>query len=188
MYVSDRERRTLQVQLGSVEKWLEMLDLQMSVERLTRSNLERAAQLFNKTNQMNLSTRRMPPQELSEWATPKNHLLLTFRVKDRIGDYGLCGLASLDFNGSQARLVDFVLSCRAMGRGVEEAMISVMANRARESGYERVEATFIPTPKNKPCLRWLESQSAFVKEDGTFFLDLSRDIPLPKHVRITCSS
>ncbi len=190
MYVSSRKRKELQVEGQSVEQWLEMLEMEVCVETLSASNLERTAQLLNKTNQMNLTTRRMSAQELAAWASTENHRSWTFRVRDKIGDYGLCGIASLVFDGSRADLVDFVLSCRAMGRGVEDAIISVVAEKAREAGAEGLTASYVPTNKNKPCMRWLEQQNCFVRDqDGqTFLLDASSDTPAPKHIRITFST
>jgi len=187
MYVSDRQRKQLQGELGSLETWLETLQLEVQVEPLSPSNLERTAQLLNKTNQMNLSTRRMSAHELSEWTSQPNHRLWTFRVVDKLGDYGVCGIASVALDESRGQLVDFVLSCRAMGRGVEEAIISVAANKVREAGAREMAAAYVMTKKNKPCLRWFEQQSWFtLGDDGhTFLLDVGRETPAPKHIRIT---
>lgn len=190
MYVSDRQRKQLQTDLGSLDKWLETLGLEVRVEPLSPTNLERTSQLLNKTNQMNLTTRRMSAQELSDWASLENHRLWTFRVVDKIGDYGVCGIASVAFCDSRANLVDFVLSCRAMGRGVEDAIISVVADRAREAGARQLVAAYVPTKKNKPCQRWFEQHSGFAPADGTqtFLLDLARDIAAPTHIRITAGA
>jgi len=188
MYVSDRERRALQVEFGSLEAWLETLDLEIGVEDVDPSNLERAGQLFNKTNQMNLSTRRMMPQDLAAWSARKENLLRIFRVKDKLGDYGVCGIASLTFCESRAKIVDFLLSCRAMGRGVEEAMLSVMAKQARDHQCQTLEVLYVPTTKNTPCLRWIEGLTCFAKQGEVFLLQLDLDVPSPKHIRIAFHS
>ena len=190
MYVSDRQRKQLQTDLGSVEKWLDTLGLEVRVEPLSPSNLERTSQLLNKTNQMNLTTRRMSARELSDWASLDNHRLWTFRVVDKIGDYGVCGIASVAFADSRANLVDFVLSCRAMGRGVEDAIISVVADRAREAGARQLVAACLPTKKNKPCQRWFQQHAGFAPagDTQTFLLDLTRDLSAPTHIRITAGT
>jgi FkbH-like protein len=191
MYVADRERKKLQLEFGSMEKWLEMLDLEMQAETLTASNLERTAQLLNKTNQMNLTTRRMSVQELAAWAAHENHQMWTFRVKDRIGDYGLCGIASLVVSGSHAELADFVLSCRAMGRGVEDAIVSIVAAGARRAGAETLSASYLATGKNAPCIRWIQQHSWFRPSTGSensFELAVGTDLPLPEHIRVTVSA
>jgi FkbH-like protein len=186
MYVADRTRTALRTEMGSVEEWLETLDLEVQVEDLRASNLERAAQLLNKTNQMNLATRRMSGHELRAWASERNHRTLTFRVRDRIGDYGMCGIASLSVDGSCAELVDFILSCRAMGRGVEEAILSVMATEARRAGAATLRATYLETKKNKPCITWIEQQRGLerIGDAHTFLMDVNADVVSPKHIRI----
>jgi FkbH-like protein len=190
MYVSDRKRKGLQAEVETLEKWLEMLELEVHAEPLSSSNLERTSQVLNKTNQMNLTTRRLSAQELVAWASDEHHQIWTFSVKDKIGDYGLCGVASLTLGQSRASLVDFVLSCRAMGRGVEDAIISVIAVKVRAAGVESLTASYVPTKKNKPCIRWIEQRSSFMRQgDGvTFLLDVNGDIRPPKHIRVTVSS
>ncbi len=184
MYVADRSRNELKKE-ASLEQWLAQLELGVFVEPLNDSNLERAAQLFNKTNQMNLSTRKLSASELVAWALEKGHTLWTFRVRDRFGDYGLCGICSLAHNGTSAQLVDFLLSCRVMGRGVEEAMVATAARQAKDLGCDVVSAEHIPTAKNKPIRKWLESLPGITMDGNTF--SLKNSFPYPPHIKITKS-
>jgi len=75
MYVSDKERQKLKDTFQSVNDWLASLKTTITVEELSRASLQRASQLFNKTNQMNLTTRRMTENELYSWANMENHKL-----------------------------------------------------------------------------------------------------------------
>lgn len=75
MYIADRERIVLKREIASLDQWLEALALNVCVERLDHRNLERAAQLLNKTNQMNLKTRRMTASELMAWAQTDGHMV-----------------------------------------------------------------------------------------------------------------
>ena len=189
MYVADRGRKDLMAGAPSVVDWLRQLQLEVEVTPLSSANIERAVQLFNKTNQMNLATRRLSVRELQEWASRPNHQVWTFRVRDKFGDYGLCGVASLAVDGNCAELVDFLLSCRAMGRRVEEAIISIVAMKARAAGAARLRANCVPTKKNAPCLRWFEEQPIFQRHsDGTFVLDVGDETPAPEHIRVTQSA
>lgn len=185
MYVADRKRTTLKTEFKSLEEWLEMLELSVIIEPLSDRNLERAAQLFNKTNQMNMSTRRLTAAELFAWAQADGHNLWTFRIADKYGDYGLCGIGSLVQDGSKGRLLDFVLSCRVMGRGVEESMVCTAAQHAKSVGCEELYAEFIPSAKNQPCERWLQNQPNFVIEGNIYRLSLLNALDFPRHVRIS---
>jgi FkbH-like protein len=152
MYGDERSRQSARSTAQTAAEWLESLELQVTVEPLSPVNLERAAQLFNKTNQMNLATRRMSSDELRAWASDTSHQLMTFRVSDRFGDSGLTGIVGLSFDGRRAHLVDFVVSCRVLGRGVEESMLHVAVDAARRRAAEEIHAQLIPTARNTPCL------------------------------------
>ena len=184
MYVADRQRTSLQSEFSSLDEWLQALELRVVAERLTSANLERAAQLFNKTNQMNLSTRRLTAAELLAWSGVEGNHLWTFRVADKFGDYGLCGISSLAQNGTRGQLLDFVLSCRVMGRGVEETMLSTVAQNARNLGCRELVAEHLPTPKNQPIEKWFSHCPQAQKTGATFRFSLEKDFEFPKHVAL----
>src|SRR5439155_25020037 len=168
MYVSERQRRAAQAHVSSLDQWLESLQMEVGAEPLSETNLDRATQLFNKTNQMNLSTRRLTKQELWDWSLENGNSMLVFRVSDKFGDYGITGIGSITVRGGtelQAQLVDFILSCRVMGRKVEETMLHVLVELARRARANILQAEYIPTSKNQPCLAIFEN-SGLAKVDG----------------------
>jgi FkbH-like protein len=183
MYVAERKRTTLKGELPSLDAWLQRLELKVCVEPIGNENLERAAQLLNRTNQMNLRTRRLSVHEFATWAAQPHRRAWTFRVSDRFGDYGLCGVASIETNGESARLIDFLLSCRVMGRGVEAAMLATVARSGANQGCSHLDAEFIPTSKNAPCQRWL-LEHASSSSSNMFSFDLSKAVVLPAHIQL----
>jgi FkbH-like protein len=152
MYAAERGRRTGRASVGDLQTWWQALDITVTAEPLNEVNLVRAAQLFNKTNQMNLSTRRLASTELMAWAAAPDHSVLTFRVADRFGDSGLTAVIGLAYEGTRARLVDFLLSCRVLGRNIEETLLHVAVVHAHARGAADLVAEFHPTPRNAPCL------------------------------------
>ena len=185
MYAADRQRTSLQTSFASVDDWLASLELRVLAEPLTAANLERAAQLFNKTNQMNLTTRRLTAAELLAWSQAPGNFLWTFRVADKFGDYGLCGLAGLAQKNPRGEVSDFLLSCRVMSRGVEETMLCTVAQKARELGCTELLAVHVPTSKNQPVEKWFSTQPQLKKDGAAFRLSLAEPIAFPKHVRIS---
>ncbi|MBI3874569.1 MAG: HAD-IIIC family phosphatase [Verrucomicrobia bacterium] len=167
-YVSDRQRADLKKQAGSLDEWLKSLGIKVTVEPLSPANLKRATQLLNKTNQFNLATRRLTEPELDAWAKQPSRRAWAFRVADKFGDAGLTGLASLEVRDGVAHVVDFLLSCRVLGRKVEETMIAWLVARAKEFNAAEVRAEYLPTPKNKPVLEFWQ-RSGFECADGTRF-------------------
>jgi FkbH-like protein len=183
MYADERERRQAQAQVGSMEEWLRGLDIEVRVDELRRADLARAAQLFNKTNQLNLSTRRLSESELMEWAAAPHRKLWTVRVKDRFGELGLTGVVSVETDGASARIVDFILSCRAMGRCAEETMLHVASSHAAGAGARELSLTYVPTARNAPCLRFLES-SGLTRTAEREFRWSGAAFPLPDAVTL----
>lgn len=185
MFRSEQQREGLKRQVASLEEWLRSLGVRVAVERLNEANLQRTAQLLNKTNQMNLTTRRMTDAELLKWALDPAHRVWVFRVSDKFGDSGITGVASLEVQGGMGAIVDFVLSCRVMGRNVEEAMIHSITKHAYSIGLETVSARFIPTSKNKPCLDFWR-RSGFKPDESAerFWWRLDMAYPRPDAVAI----
>ncbi|MHC4470413.1 MAG: HAD-IIIC family phosphatase [Planctomycetota bacterium] len=187
MYTTERRRKEARKGIGSVEDWLASLGVTVGVEVLNEANLPRAAQMMNKTNQMNLATRRMTEAELKEWAEADGRRVWTFRVEDRFGDLGVSGLISFEPDGDEGRIVDFLLSCRVFGRQVEETMVAVLMDHARSLGLSVVRAQFTPTKKNKPCLDFWRERSGFVAEDEdehALSRGANEEYPVPSHVTL----
>jgi len=136
---------------GSMEDWIRSLEMKITFRPLTTDNLMRATQLLNKTNQMNLRTRRMGEQELLRWAQEKGNEFYTVSVEDKFGSAGLTGLLGMRKESESLILEDFVLSCRVMGRQVEACMITFAIKTAAKQGLKKIIAELIPTAKNNPC-------------------------------------
>jgi FkbH-like protein len=185
MYISERRRRDAAKTAGSLDDWIASLNLEVRAERLGPANLVRAAQLLNKTNQMNLSTRRLADAELLAWAGRAGNAFWTFDVTDRFGEYGITGLLGVSLENGHARIVDYVLSCRVMGRKVEETMLHVAAAHAARNRAGDLVAEYLPTPKNKPCLTFLQgSGMTSAAGSNVFRWPAGRDYDLPAAVRL----
>jgi FkbH-like protein len=184
MYASERERTAYLVQSASLEEWLASLGLEVGVEPLLATNVKRVAQLLNKTNQMNLSTRRLTEAELGAWLDAGSRALWSLRVQDRFGDSGLTGIVSVDCDGESARIVDFVLSCRVFGRKIEQLMVKIAVDHARACGKPRIVATYIPTEKNKPTLEFWESAGFAREGEREYAWETARPYPVPEFIRV----
>ena len=183
MYAEEKERHTDREAVGALDEWLHTLALQVSAERVNRTNVRRTIQLLNKTNQMNLSTRRLSEAELVEWVEQEGREAWVYRVEDRFGDSGLTGILSLQAVSGGGRVVDFVLSCRVMGRGVEETLLHHAVARAQVLGWEELLFEYLPTEKNKPCLDLMSLALQRLKGDlQLFHWPIVSEFPLPSHV------
>lgn len=169
-YSAGRVRDSVKRSANSPDAWLASLETVVSCELLDETNVIRAAQLLNKTNQMNLTTRRMTEHQLLDWSRKGSTAILSFRVKDKLADYGLTGLVGLEVVESVLNLTDFVVSCRVFGRGVEEAMLGRAIEWGRlEGGVKEFAATYKPTARNAPTLEFLRSRSGLRQIDERRF-------------------
>jgi FkbH-like protein len=184
MSAVDRVRKRSKRQVNDLDEWLATLKTAIKVEELNQGNLPRAAQLLNKTNQMNLSTRRMSEADFYAWAKAEGRRVWTFRVSDKFGDSGLTGILSLELAGSRASIIDFVLSCRVIGRKIEEAMLFVAIECARSAGVRQVSVNYCQTPKNKPCYAFFERSELTHQGENTFVWDAAREYPLYRGIRL----
>ena len=184
MYISERQRNEIKNQLGTIEEWLKSLNIEVKVEEFNDINRHRTNQLLNKTNQMNLTTRRLSDQELEKWVGQPNNKLWTFRVSDRLGDSGLTGIASISVEKYEAVIVDFILSCRVMGRMIEEAMLYTVIQFAKTQKVQKITAKYIPTQKNKPCLTFFQNSDFTSEDNSNFTWSLTKEYECPKQIKL----
>ncbi|MEP6914010.1 MAG: HAD-IIIC family phosphatase [Acidobacteriota bacterium] len=185
-HVAERQRRASQsgAPTGSFNEWLDSLETSVQVEPLSPSNLPRVGQLFNKTNQLNLTTRRLSATEIDAWASDPGRKVWAIRVRDRFGDSGLTGVVSLEIDGPTARLADLILSCRVMGRGVEYAMLHLASAFAASQQVTTLEIEYRRTERNGPCLKVLQESALSRRSDTVFVWEGSQPYPLPPEIRL----
>ena len=147
-YQANNERKKLQESSVDYDGFLDGLEMKMfRVD--PNKNKERFIQLVNKTNQFNLTTRRLTePEAIKILSNPDSEVFL-YRVVDKFGDNGIVAAVIVDF-GEDAIITEFTMSCRVMGRKIEEAIIEDVEESARNRGYNKLIGVYRPTEKNKP--------------------------------------
>ncbi len=170
LYKSEFKRKKLKQNNKSLLKWIETLGLEIIIENINNKNSPRALQLLNKTNQMNLSTRRMTDSEFQKWIQKKNNYLWTVRAKDKFGDYGIIGILSISIKEKEAYLVDFVLSCRVVGRFIEETIIQFLKDFCHKKNIKKINGKYVKTQKNILCYQFLQKLKILKKDEKSFIL------------------
>jgi len=184
MYEAKRSAEGAKKDFKSLKEWLKSLRTAVEIEKLGSSNLQRAAQLLNKTNQMNLSTRRLSEGEFMQWAEQKGHETFVFSVSDRFGQSGLTGIVSIETEGPAAKTADFVLSCRVIGRDIEKVLLAKAVSAAKKAGTKNLSASHIPTKKNAVCLEFFRSSGMKEEREGEFTIGTAEDLPYPPHIEV----
>ncbi len=156
LYRQQIERSRLEKQAKTLEEFIASLRLEVRIAPLKPEGLARAAQLTQRTNQMNFTTIRRSEADLQRLMAGGAECLAV-EVSDRFGSYGFTGLAIFSTEGEALKVDTFLLSCRVLGRGVEHQLLARLGEIAVERGLKRVEVPFIPTARNHPALMFLES-------------------------------
>jgi len=149
-YKQQLNRDELQNRL-SKEDFLSSLQLKAVIRQVTDTTLNRVVQMLAKTNQFNLTTRRHSHVDIKNMLDNSNNILLTISLRDRFGDQGIVGLClALETGESKERLLvdSFLISCRALGRGAEDALWFALLNKAASGKYNQIEANYIKSSKN----------------------------------------
>lgn len=141
-------------QAASLEQFMRSLNLRVEVSRLLPEKLSRAAQLSQRTNQFNFTTIRRSESEIQAL---EGFDVYTVDVSDRFGQYGLVGLLIVSTENGVMTVDTCLLSCRALGRGVEHRMFSWLGNTALKQNVYEVRLPFVETAKNKPARQFLQS-------------------------------
>ena len=169
MYAEQRERSHAEQSFQTKEDFFRFLEQEAELEPVTELSLARVAQLTQKTNQFNLTTRRYSEQQIAEMAAKPDWHIFSIKVRDRFGDHGLVGVAIahdvVDAQGKQCEVDTFLLSCRVIGRTVETALLAHIASSAARRGCTRLWGWFLPTKKNAPA-RDFYSQHGFERQEG----------------------
>jgi FkbH-like protein len=157
-YRREREREQLRQDSASLEDFIAGLDLVIEFKSLGQENLDRASQLTFRVNQFNATTIRRTEAELAAFCRGDSRNGWLMDVRDRFGAYGLVGLVLFETRSKSLQVDTFLLSCRALGRGVEHATAVELATHARSLGLERIDFSFIRSDKNQPIKEFFESE------------------------------
>jgi FkbH-like protein len=184
MYAQERRRRELlQSAAASTDSgdYLERLGMSMTIAIDVADHVPRLAQLTQKTNQFNLSTRRYDESQVRAWVADPRWWVADFSLADAFGDSGIVGLVLLRLDTPRSAHVDtFLMSCRVIGRKAEQAFLHALMRRLVAAGVEEISADFRSTAKNDLVKDFLPSQQFEPAGEGRWRRDLRQTPPLPE--------
>lgn len=151
MYLQNAKRSQFKKEVGSLEDFLKGLETKICIWKLKEEDIPRAAQLTQKTNQFNLTTRRYTESDIRKFASDENYDVYIASVEDKFGDNGKVVLIILKKERKKEAEIDtFLMSCRVMGRYIEDQIIDFIEDKMLDEGIERLIVYYYLTKKNKP--------------------------------------
>ena len=187
LYVAEDRRRAAlaEADIGVVD-FLRGCGMVLTVSNsFADADLDRSAELLQRTNQLNLSGRRLTRAEVERMVRDPAGRCLHLRCADRFGDYGLIGFVALQPEGDALVITDLVLSCRVATKKVENALASHLQACAVAMGARRIMAKYVPTPRNGVLLAALRAAGFAESAHGAdLVLDVDTVVPDSDVVRV----
>lgn len=165
MYQAQTERKKLSEGSGSLEDFYASLKMKGTLWRNNRSQITRIAQMTQKTNQFNLTTRRCTEMEIGQLMD--RGFVYSLQVEDRFGDNGIIATAIVvpSPDGKEWVIDNLLMSCRVVMRTIEDSLLAEISDDAKSAGAKRLTGRYIPTEKNK-MVKELYPQRGFKTEPG----------------------
>jgi FkbH-like protein len=149
MYSAEATRQAFRQQSGDLTGYYESLEMVLAIALVDAFSVPRVAQLTQKTNQFNLTTRRYSEAQIQEFADSDLADVIHLHAQDRFGAFGLTGVCILKYADKRALIDTFLLSCRVLGRGIEDAFLAQCLQRATHRGRDVAVGMFRPTGRNR---------------------------------------
>jgi FkbH-like protein len=180
MYMENLKRNDSKSSFSSVDDYILSLKIQIEISNDDIKNFERLSQLTLKTNQFNLSTKRYELVEIKSLIKRKNSHLLSLRVSDSFGDFGVTALCIIIIEDDFAYIDTLLMSCRILGRKIEYAFVNEIVKFIYEKNpkVESIKARYVPTNKNAPIKMFFDEKNYNSKklDNGDIEYILNREI------------
>ncbi len=160
--------------INSKDDWIRSLNLILETEKLSpkNKNIDRVIQLFNRTNQFNLSGRKFNNSYFFEILNKDNHIYYLGKSSDRLGNEGIISALGFKFNNKQIEIVDYIMSCRVFGKYIEEMMLMPVFKIAIDKSFD-INFKYIKNDRNIIISDFLSNIT-----DGNYYLNLDKIIIL----------
>lgn len=186
IYKTQVNRNILKNSYANLDDYYKNLEMKVEIKEADSFAVSRIAQLTQKTNQFNLTTKRYSEKDIKEMIQDNNYKIYYIRLMDKFGDNGITGCCILKKIDDCILFIDtFLLSCRIMGRNIENAFISFIYNKAKEGNIKKLIGEYIPTKKNKP-VKDFYANAGFTKNENDYYsfnIDDS-EILCPNYIKI----
>lgn len=150
---------------GSIDDFLRSLQMSCAIGPVTAESETRIHQLINKTNQFNLTTTRVTVGEVQDYAA--KGIMLSASLKDRNTDYGIISALWGDIDGSEFKLINWVMSCRVFNRKLEHVFFYRLYEQLKNAGVKKISARYVQSEKNKAFHSLLEELGMTkIRQDG----------------------
>ncbi|MCR5179316.1 MAG: HAD-IIIC family phosphatase [Lachnospiraceae bacterium] len=148
MMKANVDREALKSTFADYDEYLRSLEMTAVIHAFDPLHFARISQLTNKSNQFNLTTKRFTQDEIEALAEDEGYITLCGSLADRFGDNGIVSLAAGRIEGKELHLILWLMSCRVLKRGMEQAMMDTLVMECEKKGITKIYGYYYPTAKN----------------------------------------
>jgi FkbH-like protein len=190
MYREESQRELTKIAFTDVGEYLASLGMTIKLERFSAFNLPRIAQLIQRSNQFNLTTRRYSEAVCAKLMNDPACVPFTLTLADKFGDYGLISVIVLRLGDREVAIDEYLMSCRVLQRGVEQFAMNSIVEFAKRRGATQVAGSYIRTPKNDMVKEFFsgfgfDKVSEQVNGDSEWRLIVDTYTSIPTHITPT---
>ena len=167
MYKAEVARKDLQVQTTDMKTYFKTLGMVVEIRFADEFAIPRIAQLTQKTNQFNLTTKRYSEADIKAFANSDQSDVIHLTLKDRFGDSGIVGVCILRYQDKKSIVDTFLLSCRVLGRGVEDAFLIQALKLAKKRDCKAAIGEYYATLKNSQVTDFYAKQGFDILKEKT---------------------
>lgn len=166
-YAADIQRQSTLSDLGDYDAYLLSLNMKMTVRPFDDIGRARIEQLVSKSNQFNLTTRRYTWNEIATIEQASNMLHWQVRLRDKFGDHGMIAVIIIRKMPEAWSIDTWLMSCRVLERGLEQTLMNLIVEKAKENGVEIIDGMYVPTARNDRVKNFFNDMQFSKKTDNS---------------------
>lgn len=167
MYKANLMRERQQTSYTDYSEYLRSLEMRGTIKAFEPMYMARIAQLTNKSNQFNLTTRRYTQSEIEQTAASSAYITLYGKLEDKFGDNGVVSVVIGSKEGATLHIDLWIMSCRVLKRDMEYAMMDRLVEECKKAGIHTIRGYYYPTSKNNMVRNFYELQGFTKTEEDT---------------------
>jgi FkbH-like protein len=187
LYAERRRREEYLNAAADITDFLRGLRMVVAIEEANDFSIPRISQLTLKTNQFNMTTRRYQEEQVRNFVKNGKHRVWSVRVEDKFGDNGITGVMIVKQEADTWMIDTFLLSCRVIGRGIEDAMLAYIIEQAKAEGIRTLIGEFVQSKKNAPAMEFYKKNGFSLKnneESEIWEYDVAKGYTFPDFIKI----
>jgi FkbH-like protein len=183
-YQEEAKRVELSQSITNMDDYLKSLNMKVKIQPFQDIDIERIAQLTQRSNQFNLRTIRYTTNEIIEIQKDATYLTASVEMEDKFGPYGLISAVIIKINGKQAYIDTWIMSCRVLKRGVDATLMNYVVAQLMNLNVKHLQGEYIPTVKNELVRNLLANLGMSLESPNNYQLSLKEYSPLVSHIQI----